>query len=101
MIAKLKALQQFWYEKLRMSGFKDVEKKQWDKRTRIYQDREQVETYYRRLQAFLVDNPDIPDLHRTTLNLYSQGTYINVIASHVRKSRWTVRRIIQKYRNQI
>ena len=102
----LKLLQAEWYAKLKEAGFKDIEDargnlRTYDRRTIAFENREQIEEFFRRLDAYLEDHPDLPAIHRHILTRYSQGCFIKSIAQECGRHRWTVMDIIKRYKKVI
>lgn len=92
-----------WYQKLRESGFRDIEDangrlKTPNSRTKGFQDREALLDFFLKLSAYLEETRDIPPRDRRVLELYCDGTYIKIIAVQVGVSRTTVKDIIRKYK---
>lgn len=99
---EFKALDAEWKAKLEEEGFQDLEKRkdfsQWNRRTIAYQNSETIRDFFIRLDHFLTEHPEIPDLHRKILSLYSEGRIVRHICRLVGRSYTTVRNIIRKYK---
>lgn len=102
----LRRLQADWYQRLRSSGFKDIEDlrgnlKSYDRRTIAFENREEIADYFRRVEHYLQNHPDLRGDHLRILTLYSQGIFIKAIAKDVGKHRCTVMEIIKRYKKLI
>jgi hypothetical protein len=95
-----------WYEKLSQEGFNDIEDKkgnlkQYDRRTIAFENRDIIETFYRRLDHYLTDHPEIPEAESQILQLYTEGTYLTQIKMELNVNIQSIKKVIKKYRNII
>ena len=101
------SLQQEWAQKLKDSGFNDIENKKGqiktpDLRTQNFQDREILLEFFLSLDNYLTNTTDsIHPAKRRILELYSAGTYIKVIAKTMSLSTATVKNVIKHYKDQV
>ena len=96
-------LKEEWYEKLRASGFKDIETpsgllKQQDRRTKAFDNRDMIQEFFINLEHYANTTPGIPKLHRRILKFYASGVYVKEIAKRVKLCRWSVHHIIRQYK---
>ena len=105
---EFKSLQMEWRSRLKRSGFKDLE----DEKERLFQPEtrilglrqmEAIRNFFLDLDCYLTTH-ELPSLHRTILELYSQGIPVKGprgIANKVDKCDTRVRDIIRKYKKLI
>lgn len=96
-----KRLEAQWKKKLEKSGFEDIEDahgrlKENDRRTQAWDNKERIHTFFRMLDAFLLEHPELPKKQRAILELYAQGIYIKEISKRVGCCRSVVHRTIRK-----
>lgn len=104
--SELEIQQAIWYEKLKAEGFVDIEDrqqnlKQHNLRTNAYQNKDIVLEFYLRLDQYLNEQKDLKDLHRTILELYSEGKRIVNIAQIVERTPRRIGQIIAIYKRKI
>lgn len=88
-----------WARKLKDSGFDDIEYpsgelKKHDRRTQRWDNKEEVISFFERLDEYLNTNQYITPKHRQILQLYTSGIQIKDIVKHTGKSQPTVWRVI-------
>lgn len=98
-----KKLSTEWKRELKKSGFADIEKKNGllkvnDHRTAGFHFREEIANFFTNLGHFLAHTKDIPPRARAILELYVEGTYINIICKRLNLSDSLVRNTIRKYK---
>lgn len=103
---KFRDLQSQWYEKLKESGFNDIENKkeklkEYDRRTISFDNRDIIRDFFIRLDHFVTNSSNIPKLHRQILELYSDGRYLGEIAKQVRCSRSKIKLVVYHYKKLI
>lgn len=91
-----------WDEKLRDSGFKDIEDssgrlKSYDRRTQSFGDRQSILEFFLALDHFLESKKDIPTNDRRILELYSCGVKITHISDKTRMGKTTIKETIKRY----
>lgn len=101
-----KILQQLWQQKLKDSGFEDIEDskgrlKQYDRRTQAFDNRDMVLEFYSRLDEFLNTCQTLDATHRRILELYSDGVHNTVIQTQIGLSRARIQQILRMYRLKI
>ena len=104
--SELEDVKKFWYDKLKKSGFVDIEDskqrlKSPNIRTLAYTNQEIIREFFLKLDSFLNENKKIPALHRKVLEHYSNGERINSIAKVVDRTTRTVNRIITRYKREV
>lgn len=102
----LEELKKVWYAKLKEVGFVDIEDdrqnlKAHNTRTIAFENRDIILDFFLRLDAYLLETKDIPDIHRLILELYSKGEKIKRIAFTVRMTRQSIHKIINRYKGVI
>ena len=98
----LMSLQNMWDKILKDSGFNDIEDKhvnlkRHDTRTQSFQNQAEIRELFLILDNLLAVADGLPKFERKVLELYSQGTRINVIVSKTRASDRHVRNVIKRY----
>ncbi len=101
--AEYKQLEAFWRQKLREHGFVDIEDlrgnlKQHNRRTIGFENREIISDFFRRLDHYLTNHPEIPRLHRLILSMWSEGARVGEICTKSKRCNSSVRTIIRHYR---
>lgn len=96
-------LKHLWYKKLKESGFKDVEDhkenlKQYDRRTINFENRHAIHEFFRKLDHYLTDHPEVSESERLVLIMYSEGCYLINIARHLKIDLKFVKKVIEKYK---
>lgn len=96
-------IQKEWYLKLAQSGFKDIEDskgnlKQYDRRTIAFDNRVSIYEFFVSLDHYLTEHPEIPDIDRAVLTLYSEGVFIIEICRQLFLKLATVNRVVMKYK---
>lgn len=99
-------LQSEWDEKLRQSGFVDIEDdygmlRTPDSRTVSFKNREKIRDFFAEVGHFVSHNVDLPEREKRVLTLYAEGVYLVKIAEEIRMSLNTVKNIIYKYKRII
>lgn len=102
---KFKRLQQTWYQKLKKSGFEDLEDKNEnlkspDIRTQNYEDREQLLQFHSVIDKIILEYP-LPKLHKQVLELYSNGERLTTIAIKVKRSYPRIKQIVYLYKSAV
>ncbi len=103
---KFKELQSQWYKKLDEVGFNDIENKkeklkEYDRRTIAFDNRDVIRDAFIRLDHFITNSSNIPQLHRQILELYSDGKYLGEIAQQVNCSRSKIKLVVYHYKKLI
>lgn len=98
-----KSLKDQWYKILKDHGFKDIEDKHgnvkdYNRRTQRFDDREQVLTFFRKLDQMLA-NEWVPSKDRSILSLYTQGLPLKDIVQRSGYGLTTVKSCIKKYKS--
>lgn len=101
-----KRLNSKWRDKLATSGFVDIEDKfgyvkNADIRTIAWANSPRIHTFFRRLDTFLLSNPDLPDQHKKILKLYSDGRRIKDIGPEVGLKISRVKEVITTYQQKV
>lgn len=100
---EFRALYQEWRERLAEDGFKDLEDhhgnlKTPDNRTNRFVMREQTAEFFRRLDHYLTETPEVPPKVRAILELYSEGIPQVEIARKLEHSLTLIERVTRFYR---
>jgi hypothetical protein len=102
---KFIALHAEWLERLKADGFKDIEKgdsiQGYDRRTIAFDNREELFSFFTRLDHFLTEYPEISSLDRQILTLYSAGRFLRDISRAAGCSQSTAKTIIKRYRTNL
>lgn len=96
-------LQKKCYQKLKDSDWDDIEDlkgriKPHDRRTSIFDDREEIREFFLTVDSFLNHAAQLPEEHRLVLELYSQGLHIRQIAFKLECGRTKIHGIIKYYK---
>lgn len=104
----LKRLKVIWEQKLKDSGFTDIEGpngeiKTYDRRTVSWDNRDGIRDFFIKLDHFLESSNSvgIPDIELRILKFYSAGVQLKTISHEVQCSYAKVKMIISKYKDQI
>lgn len=100
------ALRREWNEKLKTSGFVDIEDdkgrlKAHNTRTAIWASKEATEEFYSLLDGYMLANAELTRLERRILELYSHGIHFNDIAFDVYRSLAYVKNVVYKHRDRV
>ncbi len=103
---EFKKLNEDWRRKLAKSGFEDQEDskenlQEYDRRTIAFDNAEKIEQFFRKLDAYLSDNPNLPRAHRKILQLYSNGEKAIHIGKKLRVTDRWVRKVVSAYKKKI
>ena len=95
-----------WRAKLERAGFDDIEDakgnlRQHDRRTIGFENRELISEFFRKLDHYLTDHPEVPRLHRLILSMWSDGADMREICKKSKRCNSWVRTIIRRYRNML
>ena len=104
-LKQLQALQIQWYEKLKASGFQDIEDsngnlKQHNRRTIAFENRDRIRDFFTDLGHY-IEHHDIPPMHKQILTLYCNGSQIRQIELEVKRTRRMIHNIIKIYKDRI
>lgn len=97
-----RALQREWRKHLAESKFDDIEDEKenlrsHDRRTQAFDNREAIADFFRALDHYLTEHPEVPTGHRSILELYSRGLHQIDIAKRLAISRRTVYTVVYSY----
>ena len=103
--SELEKQQALWYEKLKSSGFVDIEDhrqnlKTPETRTIAYQNQDIILAFFLKLDSYL-NEVVIDDYQRLVLELYSDGVYITQIAKKVGRSRKSIYKVINRHKKEV
>lgn len=98
----LQKLKRIWYQKLKDSGFEDIETisgvlKTYDRRTIAFENREVILAFHLDLVTYL-NEATLSDRERKVLELFSDGKYLCEIANDCSITRQWVSKIINKHK---
>lgn len=103
---KFRELQSRWYDKLKESGFNDIENKkeklkEYDRRTIAFDNRDAIRDFFIRLDHFITKSHTLPPPHKKILELYSNGLYLSEIAQQMNCSRSKIKLVVYHYKKLI